>query len=45
VRDADYFVSNPYATPFDTRKARNMLGFRPAYDWRHYEEWVYATPK
>ncbi len=39
VRDKRYFAENPFAPPFDTRKARNRLGYRPTREWRNLEHW------
>lgn len=39
VRDPGYFHENPHASPFDTRKAQRLLGFRPRCDWRAIELW------
>ena len=39
IRDRDYFESNPFAPPFDTRKAKRRLGFQPAKCWREYDQW------
>ena len=39
VRDAAYFCANPYAPPFDTRKAQRLLGFRATKTWQKYDLW------
>jgi nucleoside-diphosphate-sugar epimerase len=39
IRTPGYFESNPHAPPFDTRKARQLLGFRPTKNWQAYEQW------
>ena len=43
VRDAAYFESNPFAPPFDLRKAERLLGFKPAKSWRTFEQWEKPT--
>lgn len=44
VRDADYFGADPFASVFDTRKARRLLGYRATRDWRTYDRWEEASP-
>ena len=39
VRDTGYFRSDPFAPPFDTRKAKRLLGFAPAKAWRTFNQW------
>jgi len=39
VRAPHYYQDNPYAPPFDIRKAKRMLGFKPTMDWRDYDNW------
>ena len=39
IRDPGYFRSNPFAPPLDARKARRLLGFRPAKHWRSFDQW------
>ena len=39
LRDAAYFVEEPKASPFDNRKAKRLLGFEPAMDWRTFAQW------
>ena len=39
VRDETYFDQDPFAPPFDTRKAQRLLGFKPTKDWRAFAEW------
>jgi nucleoside-diphosphate-sugar epimerase len=43
IRSPGYFESNPLAPPFDTRKARRLLGFRPTKHWQTYEQWEEKT--
>lgn len=38
VRDPRYFEANPFASIFDTRKARQLLGWKPTKSWRDYQE-------
>ena len=37
-----YYDENPYATPFDIRKAKRLLDFQPQMGWRDYDEWERA---
>ena len=37
--DPEYFVSNPFASALDTRKAKRLLGFRPTDTWDTYDQW------
>ena len=39
IRDPEYFASNPFASPFDLRKAERLLGFKPTKSWRTFEQW------
>lgn len=39
VKDAVYFEDNPTASVFDIRKAQQLLGWEPQFDWRTFEEW------
>ena len=39
VRDPGYYDDNPFAPPFDIRKAQRLLGYAPKYDWRNIERW------
>jgi len=39
IRDPGYFESNPFAPPFDARKARRLLDFRPTKSWRTFDQW------
>ena len=39
VRDPGYFAADPFASPYDTRKAQRLLGFRCAMDWRQFDHW------
>ncbi len=39
VRDPGYFHANPFACPFDTRKAQRLLGWQPAKSWRDFRDW------
>jgi nucleoside-diphosphate-sugar epimerase len=39
VRDPGYFQSHPLAPPFDARKAKRLLGFKPTKDWRDFDRW------
>ncbi len=39
VRVPHYYADNPYAPPFDIRKAKRLLGFEPTMDWRDYDTW------
>jgi len=34
IREPDYFASNPHITPFDTRRAYQVLGYQPQFLWR-----------
>jgi hypothetical protein len=43
IRDAAYFESNPYAPPFDLRKAERLLDFKPTKDWRTFDQWEKPT--
>jgi UDP-glucose 4-epimerase len=36
IRDPEYYEKNPQASLFDITKAREKLGFRPAYTWRDW---------
>ena len=39
IRDTAYFTDKPKATLFDCRKAKRLLGFQPALDWRTFAQW------
>lgn len=39
ITDPDHYRSNPLAPPFDTRKARRLLGFAPTKSWRTFDHW------
>ena len=39
IRDPDYFASNPFTTPFDLRKAKTVLGFKPTKSWQTFDQW------
>lgn len=39
VRDPGYYTGNPFAPPFDIRKAQRLLGYAPQKDWRDIEHW------
>jgi nucleoside-diphosphate-sugar epimerase len=39
LKDPGYFESQPFAPPFDCRKAEKMLGFDPTQDWRDFDSW------
>jgi hypothetical protein len=39
IRDRGYFVAEPFASPYDTRKAQHLLGFAATLDWRAFEHW------
>ena len=39
IRDSAYFEVNPYASVFDIRKAERLLGWKPAYHWREFDQW------
>jgi len=39
IRAPDYFQSNRFAPPFDSRKAKRVLGFSPAKSWRTFDQW------
>jgi len=39
VRDPGYFAVEPFASPYDTRKAQRLLGFASTMDWRGFEHW------
>jgi nucleoside-diphosphate-sugar epimerase len=39
LRDPAYFEENPYASVFDIRKAKKLLGWEPQLDWRDFEQW------
>lgn len=41
VRDRTYFDENPYASVFDIRKAKRLLGWEPAFDWHDIEQWEF----
>ena len=41
IRDEAYFEENPCASVFDIRKARRLLGWEPAFDWRQIEQWEF----
>ena len=41
VRDAGYFEANPYASVFDIRKAKRLLGWEPLSDWHTIEQWEF----
>jgi len=42
VRAPYYYLDNPFAPPFDIRKAKRLLGFKPVMDWRDYDNWEKA---
>ena len=39
IRAAEYFQANPFAPPFDLRKARRVLGFKPTKSWQTFDQW------
>lgn len=39
LRDPRLFDDNPYASMFDIRKAKRLLGWEPAWTWRDFEKW------
>jgi nucleoside-diphosphate-sugar epimerase len=39
VRDPGYFAREPFASPYDTRKAQRLLGFAAARSFREFERW------
>ncbi len=39
LRDPGYYAANPFAPPFDIRKAKQLLGYAPTRDWREIEQW------
>ena len=43
VLDPEYFQLNPYAAVFDSRKAKHLLGFKPAKSWETFEQWEKPT--
>ena len=38
IRDPDYF-GNPFAPPFDLRKAKRLLGWKPTKSWQTFDQW------
>jgi nucleoside-diphosphate-sugar epimerase len=43
VRDACYYEANPFAPPFDLRKAERLLGYKPACDFRAMDQWEHPA--
>ncbi len=39
IRDRSSFEETPYASIFDTREAKRLLGWEPQSDWRNFEQW------
>lgn len=39
LKDSRLFEDNPYASMFDIRKAKRLLGWEPAWTWRDFEKW------
>jgi len=39
IRSPEYYAENPFAPPFDIRKAKRLLGFKPTKDWRTFDAW------
>jgi hypothetical protein len=39
VRDPGTSHANPFACPFDTRKAQRLLGWQPAKSWCDFRDW------
>ena len=39
VHDPAYFEADPFAPPFDSRKARRLLGYKPTKSWRGFDQW------
>lgn len=37
IRNPEWFVANPHASLYDISKARRLLGYQPASDWRRLE--------
>ena len=41
TKDADYYAKDPFASVFDLRKARRLLGWVPRDRWQEFEEWEF----
>jgi NAD(P)-dependent dehydrogenase (short-subunit alcohol dehydrogenase family) len=38
-------IPNPFAPPFDLRKAKRLLGWKPTKSWQTFEQWEKASIK
>ena len=43
ILGAEYFVSNPFASALDTRKATRLMGLKPTEAWDSYDQWEGPT--
>lgn len=41
LADPGYFAADPYASVFDIRKARRLLGWSPQDRWQAFEDWEF----
>ena len=41
ITDQAYFDDNPYASVFDIRKAKRLLGWVPQSDWKNPGQWEF----